>query len=642
MLQDNPPHPILSTILLNWNRSDLLKRTLDSYIATVDVSFELFIVDNGSSDDSRAVIEQFCARCPHAIPILLEENRGGEALNLGIQRAHGVYLHLCENDIEFLPGWLSHVLALFNAFDDLGQLSLFPPVPSDEEVWVVQSSVLRHSCGKIVYEAHGNVGTTSVLRREAWGEDSRVKTISSSGGFRFPDDVGISDSVRGNGYFVAWADKRLVKNVGHSHTEFEERHEYYRRNYESKAWLGVEGWEQRIADFKGRPKPRRRSLLFPGRQLLPEKSEPNEECQTPFLWSMIDGWTAEAETLEFLYALVRLVKPGVCVETGAWHGHAAAAIGRALRENGVGVLYTVEFDAETAEVARRRLQHARLSDRVTLIQGSSLDFDPPPGIDFLLLDSTLEIRGEEFLRFLPKINKGAIVVFHNTGPHHKVVREAIKNSCPSIAYTYSEPITFYEYTLDTSKLAHQAGLSNILVSAGYIYEKPLRELCQHIDAANIDLKSFKDSIYLKLNAGKLQPILDGLKIFHEEGVWLEITNLIIPGWTDDFDMIKEMCDWLYDNDLYNYPLHFSRFQPLYKLTQLPPTPLSTLEKAREIAMDAGIKFVYIGNVPGTKATNTYCPKCHKLLIERRGFSILANHIKSGHCAYCNEPIPGVW
>jgi len=223
-----------------------------------------------------------------------------------------------------------------------------------------------------------------------------------------------------------------------------------------------------------------------------------------------------------------------------------------------------------------------------------------------------------------------------------VIRQAIKYSCPSIAFTYSEPLTFYEYTLDTSKLAHIAGISNILVSAGYIYEKPLRELCQHTDAANIDLKSFKDSIYLKLNAGKLQPILDGLKIFHEEGVWLEITNLIIPGWTDDFDMIKEMCDWLYDNDLYNYPLHFSRFQPLFKLTQLPPTPLSTLEKAREIAMDAGIKFVYIGNVPGTKATNTYCPNCHKLLIERRGFSILANHIKAGHCEYCNELIPGVW
>ncbi|NOY37062.1 MAG: AmmeMemoRadiSam system radical SAM enzyme [Chlorobi bacterium] len=224
----------------------------------------------------------------------------------------------------------------------------------------------------------------------------------------------------------------------------------------------------------------------------------------------------------------------------------------------------------------------------------------------------------------------------------KVVKQAVHYSCESVAYTYSEPVTFYEYTLDTAKLVRSAGLKNILVSAGYIHEDPLRKLCKVIDAANIDLKSFKESIYLKLNAGKLQPVLDALKIFHEEGVWLEITNLIIPGWNDDFDMIKEMCDWLYDNDLYRYPLFFSRFMPLYKLTQLPPTPAATLEKAREIALASGIQFVYIGNVPGTKATNTYCPKCHKLLMERRGYSILQNHIKNGHCAYCNEPISGVW
>ncbi len=224
----------------------------------------------------------------------------------------------------------------------------------------------------------------------------------------------------------------------------------------------------------------------------------------------------------------------------------------------------------------------------------------------------------------------------------KVVENAIKYKCESVAYTYSEPITFYEYTLDTSKLARRAGLKNILVSAGYINEEPLRELCKYIDAANIDLKSFSDKIYTKLNAGKLQPILDGLKIFHEEGVWLEITNLIVPGWTDDFDMIKRMCDWLYDNDLYNCPLHFSRFYPQYKLTQLPPTPVSTLRKAREIALAAGIKFVYIGNVPGSDAENTWCPKCHKLLIERKGYTITQNHIKNGKCEYCGEPIPGVW
>ena len=224
----------------------------------------------------------------------------------------------------------------------------------------------------------------------------------------------------------------------------------------------------------------------------------------------------------------------------------------------------------------------------------------------------------------------------------KVVEAAIENNCESIAYTYSEPITFYEYAYDTAILASNAGIKNVMVSAGYINEEPMRKLARVIDAANIDLKSFKDSIYLKLNAGKLEPILRTLKILNEEGVWLEITNLIVPGWTDDFDMIREMCDWLYENGFADNPLHFSRFQPSYKLTQLPPTPLSTLTKARKIALDAGIKYVYIGNVPGTEAENTFCPKCHKTLIKRRGYMVLSNHIKNGKCEYCNEPIAGVW
>jgi len=224
----------------------------------------------------------------------------------------------------------------------------------------------------------------------------------------------------------------------------------------------------------------------------------------------------------------------------------------------------------------------------------------------------------------------------------KVVEAAIESDCESIAYTYSEPITFYEYVYDTAILARNAGIKNVLVSAGYINEEPLRKLARVIDAANIDLKSFKNSIYLKLNAGKLEPILRTLKILNEEDVWLEITNLIIPGWTDDFDMIREMCDWLYKNGFADNPLHFSRFQPLYKLTQLPPTPLATLTKARKIALDAGIKYVYIGNVPGTEAENTLCPDCNKTLIKRRGYRILSNNVKNGKCEYCDEPIAGVW
>ncbi|MBN2612016.1 MAG: AmmeMemoRadiSam system radical SAM enzyme [Bacteroidales bacterium] len=224
----------------------------------------------------------------------------------------------------------------------------------------------------------------------------------------------------------------------------------------------------------------------------------------------------------------------------------------------------------------------------------------------------------------------------------KLVEQSLKNSCKSIAYTYSEPVTFYEYTYDSSKLARSKGIKNVLVSAGYINEKPLRELAKYIDAANIDLKSFKDSIYLKLNGGRLQPVLNTLLTLKQEGVWLEITNLLIPGWTDDLNMISEMCKWLKDNGFSDTPLHFSRFYPQYKLTQLPPTPLNTLIKARETALKEGLKFVYIGNVPGSIAENTICPNCKKVVVERKGYSIVSNNIVENKCKFCNHPVPGVW
>jgi pyruvate formate lyase activating enzyme len=224
----------------------------------------------------------------------------------------------------------------------------------------------------------------------------------------------------------------------------------------------------------------------------------------------------------------------------------------------------------------------------------------------------------------------------------QVVKEAKNSNCRSIAYTYSDPVAFYEYTLDTSMLARQQGIRNIIKSAGYINEDPLRRLLKYIDAGNIDLKSFDDSIYETLNAGTLEPVLRTLKIYKEMGVWLEITNLVVPTWTDDLDMIKKMCEWLVDNELQNYPLHFSRFSPVYKLTNLPQTPLATLEKARQIALQSGIKYSYIGNVPGSEGNNTYCPKCKKLLVERIGFSIKQNNIVASHCKFCSEKIDGVW
>ena len=224
----------------------------------------------------------------------------------------------------------------------------------------------------------------------------------------------------------------------------------------------------------------------------------------------------------------------------------------------------------------------------------------------------------------------------------EVVNECRRAGCASIAYTYSEPTTFYEYAYDAAEIAHGEGIRNVWKSNGYIEEAPLRRLCRVIDAANIDLKSFDENIYARLNAGKLAPVLRTLRIFHEMHVWLEITNLVIPGWTDDPEMIRRMCAWLCKNGLDDVPLHFSRFTPLYKLNQLAPTPVKRLEEAHAAAVKEGIKYAYIGNVPGNAAEHTYCHHCKKMILERRGYSIVTNNLKNGKCMYCSTSIPGVW
>lgn len=223
-----------------------------------------------------------------------------------------------------------------------------------------------------------------------------------------------------------------------------------------------------------------------------------------------------------------------------------------------------------------------------------------------------------------------------------VVKEAEKHKCRSIAYTYSEPVTFYEYTFESAVLAKRAGIKNIVKSSGYINAEPLKKWCTVIDAANIDLKSFNDNTYIRLSGGKLQPVLDSLKIFKESGVWLEITNLIVPSWTDNIDEIGEMCKWLSENGFRDTPLHFSRFYPTYKLEQLPPTPLEILTKAADIAHSEGLKYVYIGNVPGNEKANTNCPSCGNTVIERQGFTVTLNNINNGKCNKCGAPVSGIW
>lgn len=224
-----------------------------------------------------------------------------------------------------------------------------------------------------------------------------------------------------------------------------------------------------------------------------------------------------------------------------------------------------------------------------------------------------------------------------------VVALAEAFGCPSISYTYTEPVAFYEYTYDTAKLARERGVRNVMVTCGSIEERPLRDLAQYLDAAHVDLKGFDEEVYRKLNSGRLQPILNTLKTLHSLGVWFEMINLVVPTYTDNFEMIKRMCGWLVQNLGPDHPIHFSRFHPAHKLEYLPPTPVETLLRARNIARTAGLHYVYVGNVQGVPdIETTYCPNCKRAVIDRNIYTVTRLDVVGGKCRHCQTAIAGVW
>ncbi len=227
-------------------------------------------------------------------------------------------------------------------------------------------------------------------------------------------------------------------------------------------------------------------------------------------------------------------------------------------------------------------------------------------------------------------------------PPELIVSKAKEIGARSVAYTYAEPTIFYEYMIDICRLAKKSGLLNVYHSNGFINPIPLKNLCKVLDAANIDLKGFSENFYRELCSGELAPVLETLKTLKQEKVHVEITNLVIPTKNDEVPMIREMCLWIKKELGPDTPIHFSRFHPLYKLKTLPPTPVSTLDKAREVALSAGIEYVYVGNVPGHEGEHTFCPKCKKKIIERRGYMVGELNVKAGKCKYCGKPIPGIW
>jgi len=223
-----------------------------------------------------------------------------------------------------------------------------------------------------------------------------------------------------------------------------------------------------------------------------------------------------------------------------------------------------------------------------------------------------------------------------------VVDNAVRAGCASIAYTYSEPTTFFEYMIDTSRIARERKVRNVWVTNGYITGPALAEYCKTLDAANVDVKGFSEESYAALNAGRLAPVLAALRILSERNIWFEMTALIVPTYSDDMDAVKRMCGWIVKNIGSDHPLHFSRFSPRYRLTHLPMTSISFLEEARKEAMAEGLNYVYVGNVPPSDSSHTYCPSCRKRIVSRMGYGTGEINMKGGACAFCGHTIAGVW
>jgi pyruvate formate lyase activating enzyme len=223
----------------------------------------------------------------------------------------------------------------------------------------------------------------------------------------------------------------------------------------------------------------------------------------------------------------------------------------------------------------------------------------------------------------------------------KLIEAALKNNIPTISFTYNDPIVFYEYVYDTARLAKKNNLKIIWHSNGSMEQGPLEELLKYTDGVTIDLKGFSEAAYNNSQA-QLEPVLETLKIIKKHGVWLEIVALLIPTINDSAEEIKRMCEWIRDNLGAEVPLHFSRFHPNYKLRNIAPTPVNTLELAHEIAGRAGLEYVSIGNVPGHKYNSTFCASCKKKLIHRSHFNVYSNNIRDGKCKFCGHKIPGVW
>ncbi len=301
----------------------------------------------------------------------------------------------------------------------------------------------------------------------------------------------------------------------------------------------------------------------------------------------------------------------------------------AVRENRDGTLYSLVYDKIIAQnidpIEKKPLFH--------FLPGSLSYSIATPGCNF----RCLHCQNADISQ-LPRDHGGQVL--GQSVPPETIVDAARRRGCASISYTYTEPTIYFELAYDTARLAAKAGLKNVFVTNGYITPQALETISPYLHAANIDLKGFSENFYKKVCGARLQPVLDAIRLYKELGIWIEVTTLVIPGHNDSDAELKKIAEFIRSvgEDI---PWHVSRFHPTYKLIDQPITPVSTLARARQIGFDAGLRYVYEGNIPG-EGEDTFCPGCRKTLVKRIGFSVLENRVKEGKCGYCGTKVDGLW
>ena len=299
-----------------------------------------------------------------------------------------------------------------------------------------------------------------------------------------------------------------------------------------------------------------------------------------------------------------------------------------VRENRGGTLYTLVY-------GRTISQHVDPVEKKPLLHfypGSTAYSIATPGCNF-------RCRWCQNWEISQMVRERHFIMGDEASPE-QIVAAAQRAGCRSIAYTYTEPTIFFEYSYDTARLAHEVGLANIYVTNGYMTEEMLETFDPYLDAANVDLKAFRDETYKKYVGARLQPVLDSLKVMKRLGIWVEVTTLVVPGVNDDAAELRDAARFVAQELGVETPWHISRFYPHYEMTDVPPTPVSTLRQALEIGLEEGLRYIYVGNVPGE--ANTSCHKCGRLLIRRSGYLILENHVQpGGTCPDCDTPVAGV-